>query len=154
MFVTHKSESRETMSYKHLSITEREKIAIYRAMGWSLCQIAKKLGRNKSSISRELKRNRRDYLPSKAQTTYFKRRKKCCLQKKLSDKDLFSLVKKLFLDLHWSPEQIANRLKLDSYPIKISYKTIYRAIYGGMCYVSNRGKIATTGKRRSSDGDD
>lgn len=120
------------MSYMHLNITEREKIAIYRAMGWSLCQIAKTLDRNKSTISRELKRNPRDYLPSKAQAAYFKRRKKCCPRKTLANTDLFELVKRLFLDSHWSPEQIANRLKLDSYPIKISYKTIYRAIYAGM----------------------
>ena len=35
-----------------------------------------------------------------------------------------------FLSLHWSPEQIG--LKLEAYPIQISYKTIYRAIYAGM----------------------
>ena len=49
---------------------------------------------------------------------------------------------------HWSPEQIANRLKLEDYPIQISYKTIYRAIYAGMFDTpeqkrsqGNRGKI-------------
>ena len=42
------------------------------------------------------------------------------------------MVKKLFLDRHWSPEQIAARLKLENYPIQISYKTIYRAIYAAM----------------------
>ena len=38
----------------------------------------------------------------------------------------------MFLDRHWSPEQIAARLKLENYPKQISYKTIYRAIYAGM----------------------
>ena len=51
------------MSYKHLSITEREMIAIYRAQGKSRCQIAKLLGRNKSTISRELARNPGDFEP-------------------------------------------------------------------------------------------
>ena len=40
------------MSYQHLSIREREKILSFKAMGLSLCQIAKELGRNKSTISR------------------------------------------------------------------------------------------------------
>ena len=122
------------MSYKHLNIAEREMILFFSAKGLSLCQIAKEIGRNKSTISRELKRNPRDYSPSKAQAYYHKRRKKCCPPKKLSDKDLFALVKRLFLDSHWSPEQIANRLKLEGYPIKISCKTIYRAIYAGVRY--------------------
>ena len=119
------------MSYKHLSITERELIAIYRASGNSLCQIAKLLGRNKSTISRELARNPGEYLPSKAQARYKRRRKKSRPHKLLENPELFALVKKLFLDRHCSPEQIANRLKLDNYPIQISYKTIYRAIYAG-----------------------
>ena len=120
------------MSYKHLSITEREKLMFHLAQGVSICKIAKLLGRDKSTISRELKRNNREYLPSKAQAAYHKRRKKCRPHKLLENPDLFVLVKHLFLELHWSPEQIANRLKLETYPIQISYKTIYRAIYSAM----------------------
>ena len=120
------------MSYKHLSIIEREKIAIYRAEGKSICKIAKLLDRNKSTISRELARNGAEYLPSKAQARYRRRRKKCRPHKILENTDLFALVKKMFLEKHWSPEQIANRLKLENYPIQLSYKTIYRAIYAAM----------------------
>ena len=120
------------MSYKHLSITEREKIAILRAQGVVDYKIAQILGRHKSTISRELNRNSGDYSPSKAQASYEKRRKKCCPQKKLANAELFALVATLFLILRWSPEQIANRLKLENYPIQISYKTIYRAIHSGM----------------------
>ena len=120
------------MRYKHLSIKEREKIAICQAMGLSLCQIAKEIGRNKSTVSRELNRNSGEYFPSKAQACYHKRRKKCCPHKLLAKPELFTCVKRLFLECHWSPEQIAARLKLEGYPIQISYKTIYRAIYAGM----------------------
>ena len=120
------------MSYKHLSIMEREKLMFHLAQGLSICKIAKLLGRDKSTISRELKRNAEEYLPSKAQAAYCKRRKKCRPHKLLEKPDLFALVKKFFLDLQWSPEQIANRLKLEGYPIQISYKTIYRAIYATM----------------------
>lgn len=120
------------MRYKHLSITERELLLIHRTQGMSLCQIAKILGRHKSTISRELARNSSDYLPSKAQANYHKRRKKCCPRKLLENAELFKVVKRLFLSLHWLPEQIATRLKLENYPIQISYKTIYRGIYAGM----------------------
>ncbi|MBR3051702.1 MAG: IS30 family transposase [Selenomonadaceae bacterium] len=120
------------MSYKHLSITERELLLIHLMQGLSLCKIAKLLGRNKSTISRELARNKGEYLPSKAQAHYKRRRKKCRPHKLLENPELFASVKKLFLNKHWSPEQIANRLKLENYPIQISYKTIYRAIYAGM----------------------
>ena len=120
------------MSYKHLSITERELLLIYLVQGKSRCQIAKLLGRSKSTISRELARNSNEYLPSKAQKRYKRQRKKCRPHKILENPDLFALVKILFLKLHWSPEQIAHRLKLKGYPIRISYKTIYRAIYEGM----------------------
>ena len=136
------------MSYKHLNIVEREMIAIYRAKSWSLCQIAKLLGRNKSTISRELARNKGDYLTSKAQARYKRRRKKCRPHKLLENPELFALVKKWFLGCHWSPEQIASRLKLENYPIQISYKTIYRAIYASLFDTpeqrrseGNRGKI-------------
>ena len=111
------------MSYKHLSITEREMLLIRRVEGLSICAIAKLLGRNKSTISRELARNPSEYLPSKAQAAYQRRRKKCHRHKFLENPDLFALVRKLFLDLHWSPEQIAARLKLEGLA-DISYKTI------------------------------
>lgn len=50
-------------------------------------------------------------------------------------------MRRLFLEEHWLPEQIAARLKLEGYPIQISYKTIYRAIYAG--------KFDTPQQRRS-----
>ena len=121
-----------TMRYNHLSITERELILIHLTQGLSLCRIAKILGRNKSTISRELARNSCEYLPSKAQTRYCKRRKKCRSHKLLEKPELFALVKKLFLGFQWSPEQITTRLKLETYPIPISYKTIYRESYVAM----------------------
>lgn len=65
------------MSYKPLSIQERELLLIHLMQGLSLCKIAKLLGRNKSTISRELVRNPGEYLPSKATARYRRRRKKC-----------------------------------------------------------------------------
>lgn len=70
--------------YKHLSTKEREIILCGITKGISLTKIAKELGRNKSTISRELKRNAGEefYSPSTAQSFYSNRRKKCCPRKK------------------------------------------------------------------------
>ncbi|MBR1805206.1 MAG: IS30 family transposase, partial [Selenomonadaceae bacterium] len=103
------------MSYKHLSITERELIAIYR----------------------ELAGNGDNYLPSKAQTRYKRRRKKCRPHKLLEKPDLFKLVKKLFLELQLSPEQkrsTGNRGAIRH----LRHRGKPRRPKG---YVSNRGKI-------------
>lgn len=49
----------------------------------------------------------------------------------LENPQLKALVKKLFLNEQWSPEQIAARLKLEKLSYIISFNTIYRAIYRG-----------------------
>mgnify|MGYP002869996437 CR=1 FL=1 len=133
------------MSYKHLTITEREKILFCIASNFSISEIAKYIGRNKSTVSRELKRNCKFYSPSEAQNNYQKRRKNCRPHKKLENPKLFELVKKLFLQNRWSPEQISARLKLENYPVSISCKTIYRAIYAGMFDTAEQRK--STGNR-------
>ena len=70
--------------YKHLTLEEREKLLKYQAKGYSVTAIAKELGRDKSTISRELKRNSTsgEYLPVSAQRNYVKRRKACRPKKK------------------------------------------------------------------------
>jgi IS30 family transposase len=47
----------EPLSGRYLSFAEREEIAILRAQGAGVCQIARNLGRDPSTISRELRRN-------------------------------------------------------------------------------------------------
>lgn len=64
--------------YKHLTLFERERIMFFKAKGYKITQIAEKLGRNKSTISRELKRNSsQEYLPAEAEAKYHQRRKAC-----------------------------------------------------------------------------
>ena len=126
--------------YKHLTLEEREKLLYFSAKGYSVTEIAKELGRDKSTISRELRRNcsGRQYLPSAAQQMYSKRRKACRPCKRLDDPILFQTVKEKFLEHQWSPEQIAGRLALERKQTVISYATIYRAIYSGMFDTSSR----------------
>lgn len=53
-------------------------------------------------------------------------------KKLLDNHERLALIKQLFLEQQWSPEEIANRLKLEANPLQVSYATIYRGIYAGM----------------------
>lgn len=124
-----------TMShYKHLTLSERELILYFLVKGFSISKIALKIGRSKSTISRELKRNSEQsmYLPIKAQEKYQLRRGGCKPRKKLENKAIFDYVNDKFLNHQWSPEQISGRLRLEKADFYVSYTTIYRAIYTGM----------------------
>lgn len=120
--------------YHHITQEEREEIFFFAVKGFSVTQIAEKLGRNKSTVSRELKRNtfNNRYSPLEAQRAYESRRQKCRPKPKiLKDYGLFLKIVDRFISDQWSPEQIAARLKLEGYEDAVSYSTIYRAIYNG-----------------------
>ena len=120
--------------YKHFTTKEREKILFFLAQEKTISFIAKELQRNKSSVSREIKRNTNTegiYSPSYAQKQYEIRRRKCGRKPLLLNADIHKTVQFLFLQYQWSPEQISFRLKHDKNPIQISYATIYRGIYRG-----------------------
>jgi IS30 family transposase len=74
------------MSYKHLTIKERICLEGYLSFNSSINVIARRLGRSKSTISRELKRNsiNGEYKAIKAEDLYEGRRTKCHKQSKLS----------------------------------------------------------------------
>ena len=119
--------------YTHLTIDEREQLFLLHYQGNSIRMIAKVLKRNPSTISRELARNteKESYSPSIAQSKYTKRKSNCGRKLLLENTQLKTLIKKLFLNEQWSPEQIAARLKLEKSTHTISFNTIYRAIYRG-----------------------
>jgi IS30 family transposase len=54
---SHYSKSAKPLSGRYLSFAEREEIALLRVQGHGVCNIARKLGRASSTISRELRRN-------------------------------------------------------------------------------------------------
>lgn len=53
----HLAPSSEPLSDRYLSFSEREEIALWRAQGFGVREIARRLGRAASTISRELRRN-------------------------------------------------------------------------------------------------
>ena len=125
--------------YKHLTIDEREQIFLLFNQGNSIRLIAKKLDRSSSTISRELARNKEQlkYSPSVAQKNYEKRKTNCGRKRLLNNPELKALVKKLFLNEQWSPEQIAHRIQFEKATFTISFNTIYRAVYRGDFNESN-----------------
>lgn len=121
--------------YRHLTPVERECIALFHFFGYSITTISCVLCRNKSTVSRELKRNNildGIYMEFFATRLYKERRTKCHRKKILDNPEICKYVKEKFLDHQWSPEQIAGRLALEKHKKIISYNTIYRAIYNGI----------------------
>lgn len=117
-----------------LSVEEREKIFYYLTLKKSYREIGTLLGRSHTTISREMKRNKREgeYSPSRAQTLCHVRFKHCGRRRKIDNNiDLFEEVfQKIFQK--WSPEQISGYLK-DKYhgnlQMYISHESIYQYIY-------------------------
>jgi len=106
------------MSYVHLTTSERVKIETYLELGFSMRKIAQHLGRQPSTISRELKRNP-SYNAINAGLRY-EMQKKNCGARKLFSTSLGSCILSKLRET-WSPEQIAGRLFHEQGP---SYSTI------------------------------
>ena len=165
------------LSGRYLSFREREEMALLKAQGAGVCQIAREIGRDPSTISRELRRNaatrggRIEYRASVAQWKgdLAARRPKTArlvansrlhayVQERLSGqirRPDGSLVtgpqpprwtgnnkphrKDRAWVQAWSPEQIANRIKLD-FPDDESMRISHEAIYQSL-YIQGRGAL-------------
>jgi IS30 family transposase len=102
---------------RYLSFGEREEIALGRAAGESLRSIAARLGRSPSTISRELVRNHapgRGYRATTAHPLAYERASRPKPAKLVTNLVLRARVE-LDLEMKYSPEQIAGRLRGD-YP--------------------------------------
>lgn len=115
-------------NYHHLNQNDRELIFLYKGQDKSYREIGKLIGKDYRTVGREILRNsHQEYLPSLAQRLANKRRKESKVGK-FDD----SLVRKYVigkLGRHWSPEQIAGRLKLKAPSLSISYEGIYQFVY-------------------------
>lgn len=137
------------MNYKHLNIEERCCIREYYKNGKSYREIARLLGRNVSTISREINRNRSfmnckpAYYPQTAQKKYLLRRH-FCHRGMFGNEELIHYIEDKLL-LTWSPEQIANTPC--SLPVP-SFKTIYRWLYEGYLLHGNVKVLRKKGKTR------
>lgn len=116
--------------YTHLTVTDRRRLYIFLEMGLSIMEIAKRLSKHRSSLYRELNRNKEmeGYLPviahQKAQARHpQKRLSKLHQEGVLRDYVIRSLKK------GWSPEQIAGRMKYQKVSFYVCHETIYQFIY-------------------------
>lgn len=120
--------------YTHLTKQEREMIFLYHSFGFSFRRIGRLIKRSPSTVMREIKRHStkiKPYSPSLAQKSYHKNKQKCGRKRVLDTSPLKETVCKLFLEHQWSPEQIANRIKMEKHTT-ISCNNIYRSIYRGL----------------------
>jgi transposase, IS30 family len=124
-------------SGRYLSLREREEIAVLRGRV-SGREIARRLDRAPSTISRELRRNgsgtrSQNYRASMAQTQAERRARRPKTPKLVAHPPLGAYVQdNLAGKQHWSPEQIAHRLPVD-FPdderMRICHETIYQSLY-------------------------
>lgn len=121
--------------YNHLTLNERIELYRLHAGGIGIRQIAARLGRSPSTLSREVARNS---VPTKAWTGGYdparahslaERRRRWDGRYKLARQPALREAVRNGLAMGWSPEQIAGRLTLQHGYTLISYESIYRFIY-------------------------
>lgn len=119
------------MKYKHFTIEEREKIQEMLWQKSSIRNIAATLGRNPSSISREIGRNssfaRHKYTSRLAHEKALVKRKSRGRKDRLKNQTVRDYVI-IHLKKKWSPEQIAGMIK-SKINERISHEAIYQYIY-------------------------
>jgi transposase, IS30 family len=123
------------ISARFLSEEERVRIADLRRAGEGVRAIARELGRDPATISRELRRNvgpnGGGYRPHAAQRLAERRRARPKTGKLLADVELREFVQDR-LQRRWSPEQIAHAVRsefLDQPHRHVVPETIYQAVY-------------------------
>ncbi|MGX6977798.1 IS30 family transposase [Vagococcus elongatus] len=121
------------MSYTHLSGEERGKIEAWLFEGVAQSEIANRLGRHRSTISREIRRNSEKrkgnsiaalpYQASSANNLANLRKANCGSTTKVARYNIKTIKK--YLELKWSPDQIANAVK----SVTVCRNTIYNWMY-------------------------
>ena len=116
-------------NYTHLSMIERCLIATFLSMETKVDTIASRSGRHRSTIYREINRNKSGdrYMPGLAHELA-KERHPCPPNKLDKHCDLNTYVRE-GLEQGWSPEQISGRMKLEKREFYICPESIYRYAY-------------------------
>lgn len=122
--------------HKKITAKERDLIAKWRGGAVPISEIARRLGRSKSSISVEIKRNsfidsqtgEKHYAAIYAQVLTRSRKSEAGRRHPLKNKKVYAFVLDT-LKSGWSPEQIAGRLERIHGRRMICHETIYRFIY-------------------------
>jgi IS30 family transposase len=116
-------------TYTQLSPAERDQIYRLHSDGISGTEIGRQLGRDKGTISRELRRNGNKglYLPDTAGKLAKERRWSGC--KLARDVPLRDYIISQIAMAGWSPGRLAGKMRRDKAPYYACAETIYRFIY-------------------------
>jgi IS30 family transposase len=118
--------------YRHISLEERDKIAEMKSLGQTVTEMAMALGRSKSTLSRELRRNAtpayKVYLSHRAHERAVTRKQEAGIRPRLKSNQVVSYVRNK-LEQGLSPELIAGRIELEHSGLSISHEAIYQYIY-------------------------
>jgi IS30 family transposase len=141
------------MSYCQITAGERYTVGALRQQGLSRSAIARILGRHRSTVGRELRRNATHHdgwYRSELAEWYARARRSHSRRNRRFGSADWARVQTL-LQADWSPEQIAGRLRLEG-TLAISHETIYRYIWadkaaGGSLYTHLRGARKQRRKR-------
>lgn len=121
------------MAHHHFSDAERSEIKILLSKGFSNPEIGEALARDRSSISREIKRNstKGEYEPLKAKVKARQRRRYSKYQgMKINDHADLRAYVIISLKQHRTPQQISGRLRtVDCHLPYVSKKAIYEWLY-------------------------
>jgi IS30 family transposase len=123
-----------------LSLDDRVEICLGLDRGLSYREIGELIGRDKSTVCREVNRNggRSSYRPTAAHRAFFDRARRPKATK-LSCNEALRKQVGVWLELLWSPQQISRRLRAqfgDDPSMQISHETIYKSLY-----VQGRGEL-------------
>jgi IS30 family transposase len=132
--------------YIQLTCELRYQLYALNKSGMKQTQIARELGVDQSSISRELKRNKgkRGYRPKQANEKANARKKETIKSRVMTTKMIDKIT--VLLKAFWSPEQISGTLQSDiNETLSVSHETIYKFIWadkanGGILYKCLRRK--------------
>lgn len=118
--------------YRHISLEERDRIAEMKSLGHTVTEIAMELGRSKSTLSRELRRNAtpayKVYLSYRAHERAVTRKQEAGGRPRLKSDEVISYVRNK-LEQGLSPELISGRIELEHSGLSISHEAIYQYIY-------------------------
>jgi IS30 family transposase len=141
------------MTYHQITFAERYSLGLLRQRGLSAAAIARVLGRHRSTVSREVRRNHTHhdggYRPPLADWYARGRRSRSRRNTQFTAAD-WTRVESLVRE-DWSPEQVAGWLRRRG-ELRISHETIYRDIWadkrqGGTLYQHLRGARKLKRKR-------
>lgn len=119
--------------YRHLSLSEREEISIGLNAGTRIVDIASAIGRDSSTLYREINRNKPSvntvqYRANRAQIRTDERKKASHTRKRLNNPLIQKYVSSKLKE-EWTPELIAGMLPIDKPGLKTNHESIYLWLY-------------------------